>query len=136
MDRISRPFFVYGTLRPGHGNYRRLLEGRTTLEEPATVPGIALHGLGIPFAVRQRGSDTVGALIHVDPAVYAQTLTDLDQLEGYRPGYPRASLYVRRAVMVRTATAAASAWIYLAAAPERARRMDPVPGNDWALISF
>ena len=37
--RRQYPVFVYGTLRHGQGNYRRLLEGRTVRELPCIAKG-------------------------------------------------------------------------------------------------
>ena len=132
MNRSTQlPFFVYGTLRPGHGNYRRLLAGRTTSETPATVPDIALYGCGIPFAVHQPGAVTTGALITVSTDSYCAATADLDHLEGYRPG--RHSLYERKTITAVTAEGAIKAWIYLAGDPDEAALGSPVPGNDWEL---
>ena len=133
MNRSTQlPFFVYGTLRPGHGNHRRLLDGRTTSEIPATVQDIALYGHGVPFAVRQTRAVTTGALIAITPNSYRSTVSDLDTLEGYRPG--RHSLYVRKTITAVTAEGHTKAWIYLAGDPDEAIQLgDPVPGNDWEL---
>lgn len=128
------PVFVYGTLRPGHGNYRQLLAGRTIRETPATVSGLALYGCGIPYAVPTQGATTVGALIHVDASVYAQVLHDLDSLEGYRPHRPDRSHYVRASWIVATDNGdLAEAWIYLAGPHVITDDLEPVPNNDWAL---
>ena len=72
--------FVYGTLRPGQVNYRRLLADRTVRELPATAKGLALYGPGFPYAVPQPGARVVGALITIEPAIYREVLTDLDAL--------------------------------------------------------
>ena len=94
-----RPFFVYGTLRHGQGNYR-LLAGSTTRERSALLAGHALVDLGVPYAIHaEPTSQVVGELMDVRPARYAEILARLDQLEGYRPTNPRYSLYLR---VVRT----------------------------------
>ena len=69
---------VYGTLRLGQGNYRRLLEGRTANERPAIAKGLALFGSGIPYAVKHPGARAVGTLITIAPALYGKVLADLD----------------------------------------------------------
>src|ERR1700694_5428983 len=126
------PFFVYGTLRRGQGNYRRLLAGRTTAEISATLPGHALYGQGLPYAVGAEASAAVvGDLMFVDAERYDEVLADLDRLEGYRPG--RSSFYVRQAVTVRKEGGEETAWVYLAG-PETARRLNDVEridGGDW-----
>lgn len=130
------PFFVYGTLRPGHGNYRRLLVGRTTRETPATVTGLALYGCGIPYAIPTPAATTVGALIHVEATLYDEVLHDLDRLEGYRPHRPERSHYVRTRWHVTTDNGdPTEAWLYLAGPHVTADDLDPVPNNDWALIA-
>jgi gamma-glutamylcyclotransferase (GGCT)/AIG2-like uncharacterized protein YtfP len=126
------PFFVYGTLRRGQGNYRRLLAGRTTAEISATLPGHALYGQGLPYAVAAEASAAVvGDLMFLDAERYDEVLADLDRLEGYRPG--RSSFYVRQAVTVRIEGGEETAWVYLAG-PETARRLSDVEridGGDW-----
>ena len=74
--------FVYGTLRPRQGNYRRLLEGRTVAERPGVAKGLALFGSGIPYAVTHPGARVVGTLITITPVLYSEVLADLDRLEG------------------------------------------------------
>jgi len=115
--------FVYGTLRVGQGNHRRLLGGRTVNERPCIAEGLAMYGHGIPYAVRSPGSRVVGDLITLDPALYSEVLADLDRLEGYHPDRPDDSHFVRatRTVITNnplpgggTWQAFHTAWIYLA----------------------
>ena len=70
--------FVYGTLRPGQGNYRRLLAGRIVRESPATAKGLALYGTGFPYAVPQPRARIVGDLITIEPALYREVLAELE----------------------------------------------------------
>ena len=138
------PFFVYGTLRPGQGNYR-LLAGQTVAEFPATLPGHALYGPGLPYVTAgEEDSTVVGALIFVAPERYAEVLARLDCLEGYRPGRPHCH-YERVVRTVRYldadgAEATTLAWVYLAgpAARERLRGTERIAGGDWlaARLSF
>lgn len=131
------PFFVYGTLRPGQGNHRRLLAGRFTQEIAATLPGHALYGPGLPYVTAgEETSVVVGELIFVAPAGYAEVLTDLDRLEGYRPG--RAGHYDRQEREVRYTgpdgfETTVLAWVYLAGpvARERLRPSDRIASGDW-----
>ena len=87
--------FVYGTLRPRQGNYRRLLACRTVRESPATAKGLALYGTGFPYAVPQPRARIVGDLITIEPALYREVLAELDALEGYHPDRPVTSHYIR-----------------------------------------
>lgn len=108
------PFFVYGTLRTGHGNHR-LFEGATTLIENAVAPDHAVYGHGIPFAIDNPGTAVVGELMHVADDLYEQVLLRVDRLEGHRPG--GGGLYTRvvRTVIVTDAdgtTHPVEAWIY------------------------
>lgn len=95
MNHRHQPVFVYGTLRPGQGNYRHLLAEHAIEDRQAQVHGYALYGAGIPYAVPERGSVIHGSVVWIDPAAYAATLQDLDHLEGYRPDRPAQSHYVR-----------------------------------------
>jgi gamma-glutamylcyclotransferase (GGCT)/AIG2-like uncharacterized protein YtfP len=133
----NRPFFVYGTLRPGQGNYR-LLAGRTVAEFPATLPGHALYGPGLPYVTAgEEDWAVVGDLIFVASERYGEVLAGLDCLEGYRPG-SRHCHYEREARTVRYvdadgAEATSVAWVYLAgpAVRERLRPAERIPGGDW-----
>ena len=137
--RRQYPVFVYGTLRHGQGNYRRLLEGRTVRELPCIAKGLALFGTAIPYAVPFPGARIVGDLITIDPTQYTQVLADLDRLEGYHPARPEDSHYIRTTTPV-TATNPLpgggtwetfhTAWIYLAGAPI-GPDMTRIPGDDW-----
>ena len=132
--------FVYGTLRPGQGNHRRLLAGRTMRELPATAAGLALYGRGIPYAVPQPGAQVVGELITITPELYRDVLTDLDHLEGYYPRRPKASHYIRKARSVVTTNrtpnggtwlAVHTAWIYLAGPDVDPNTMPRITDDDW-----
>ena len=132
--------FVYGTLRPGQGNYRRLLAGRTMGEVSATAEGLALYGSGFPYAVPQPGARVVGDLLTIKPELYRDVLADLDPLEGYYPGRPGASHYIRktRSVVALNRTpnggtwrALHTAWIYLAGPDVDPSRMPRITDDDW-----
>ena len=133
MEHLRLPVFVYGTLRPGHVNYQRLLAGRAIRETPAQAAGLALYGHGLPYAVPTAGAVTIGALIHIDPAGYDQTLADLDRLEGFRPGRPDRSHYIRARWAITAGGDTVTAWIYLAGPRIDPADLDPIPGNDWEL---
>ena len=131
-----RPFFVYGTLRRGEGNYRRL-KGRTEAEHPATLPNHALYGVGLPYVIDAEGAAVVGELMFIRARHYDEVLADLDRLEGYRPGGRRCHYervcrrvhYVDALGLERTV----AAWVYQAGPVVRAQlaESNPVPGGDW-----
>ncbi|MFF4966499.1 gamma-glutamylcyclotransferase family protein [Streptomyces sp. NPDC003674] len=130
-----RPFFVYGTLRPGERNHGLFLRGRTDREEPGRLPGAALYdGPGYPYAVDEPGAAVTGELVTASPRSYAGLLTELDRLEEYVPGDP-GNLYERvsRTVELPDGTTA-PAWVYLAAPAVAARlrtRGRRIAGGDW-----
>lgn len=135
--------FVYGTLRPGQGNYQRLLAGRTVRESPATAKGLALYGRGFPYAVPHSGARTVGDLITIRPSLYREVLADLDQLEGYQANRLEASHYIRsaRSVVATISTsnggtweAFHTAWIYLAGPDIDPARMPRIADDDWLAV--
>lgn len=129
------PFFVYGTLRPGGRHHAWALDGRTSREEPARMPGLALYeGPGFPYAVAGPG-EARGDLVLPADAYYDEVVRVLDELEQYRPDDPR-NVYERVAAdVLRRDGGAVRAWVYLAAAPLAARLRaggTRVPGDDWA----
>jgi gamma-glutamylcyclotransferase (GGCT)/AIG2-like uncharacterized protein YtfP len=138
---MQYPFFVYGTLRPGEANYGRYLAGRTTAEEPASLPGAALYSPGpYPFLVvaadlARLDEQVYGEVIDVEPRSYAAVLHTLDDLEGYAPNV-RNNLYERILMSVHLASGVRrQAWIYLAGERAigliRAGRMRRVPAGNW-----
>ncbi|MFF0444965.1 gamma-glutamylcyclotransferase family protein [Streptomyces sp. NPDC004609] len=134
------PFFVYGTLRPGHHNHDLFLHGRTVAEEPAALPEAVLyHGPGYPYAVETPGDSravVVGDLLTAAPGRYGALLAVLDELEQCdAPGHP-GNLYERVARHVlRSDGTPVRAWVYIAAAGVTARLRaggTPIPGGDWS----
>jgi gamma-glutamylcyclotransferase (GGCT)/AIG2-like uncharacterized protein YtfP len=80
------PFFVYGTLRIGEGNWRRYLEGRTLRQIPAILPDHKLFVDTFPFVTdASDGSQVVGELVYVKDETYSGVMRDLDRLEQYDP---------------------------------------------------
>lgn len=113
------PVFVYGTLKHGHSNYGRFLQGYTRRELPAVLPHAALFVADIiPYLVIDAQQYTAaylvqGELMELDPAHYAACMRGLDWLEGYDPADP-ASEYRRITATVYTPDAAVTAWTYVA----------------------
>jgi gamma-glutamylcyclotransferase (GGCT)/AIG2-like uncharacterized protein YtfP len=131
------PFFVYGTLRVGQGNYGYLLRGKTINARPATFTGGLMYDNGgFPFVVHapeQPAGLIHGDLVDVRTTRYAQVLTDLDALEGYVPGRAR-NMYERIEVDVQPAEGApVRAHMYVAAPAmyPRIQTLDPIPSGDW-----
>lgn len=130
------PFFVYGTLKPGHGNYLRLLAGRTSSELPASLADAALYTEGpYPFLVREVGTIVQGVLVTVPEALYAETLRRLDDLEDYSPDGGDQNLYERVVCEVLSTRGLLRAWVYLAGSGPAQRiaagTMRRVPNGNW-----
>ncbi len=127
------PVFVYGTLRPGFGNYSWALAGKTVAETDATLPNSVMHhGGGFPLVVH--GDATVtGVAIDVDPDRYGDVLAALDALEGYRPA-GRSNLYDRVVRTVYTPSGPRRAWVYLYAADGLDTR-PVIASGDWATVA-
>jgi len=130
--REPRAFFVYGTLRPGQPNFRRVSE--LVLEaEPAALPDHVLYGRGMPYPYVAPGSGrVVGDLLWISPEGMREALRTLDALEGYRRDGHR-NHYERRDLTVLSQRGAARAWVYVAGRVALARLTPDlvVAGGDW-----
>ncbi len=111
LPQEERPFFVYGTLRPGGYNHDRFLAGRIGTEAAAVLPGAVLHdGPGYPYVVPQAGGRVTGSLLTPSPGDYGALFGLLDRLE-LPVGYERTAMDV-----IRTEDGATvSAWVFVAA---------------------
>lgn len=96
------PFFVYGTLMNGFGNYSYLLKGRTTKEIPATTKGMMFSAGGFPAVMKDSNNTVHGQIMWVPEKIYRQVLTDLDHLEGYNSLNKENSMYLRERVKAVT----------------------------------
>lgn len=96
---MNEKVFFYGTLMGGFDRRRRAgIDTRMTMVGRGWIEA-ALFDLGLyPAAVPAPGSHVWGEIYEVDadPGV----LATLDEIEGYRPGQPDASLYTRVRVPV------------------------------------
>lgn len=126
-------FFVYGTLRPGYGNYRRCLSDIRHTVVLATLAGARMFALHRSFPyVSTKGAGpqdiVVGELIKVAPEHYEMALERLDFLEGHPVHYTRTEM------VVATDDGAVEAWVYLAgqAVEERLSEDKVVASGDWA----
>ena len=136
--------FVYGTLRPGGGNYP-LLQGSTVTEEPAIADGLALYSNGsgsFPYATTQPGRAVSGTLCTITDGQWPAVRRRLDLLEGFHPHHPDTSHYLRRRWPVRTTRINQSgadglesrstiAWLYLAAPRVRIDASRLIASGDW-----
>jgi gamma-glutamylcyclotransferase (GGCT)/AIG2-like uncharacterized protein YtfP len=105
---MSRPFFVYGTLKEG-GRLAGQFDHLRKHSEPAALKGFDLYRLGW-FPGILRGDGTVFGEIHE----YNRDVTDyMDTVEGYRPENEKQSLFIRREVRVETEGGPVVAFVYI-----------------------
>lgn len=117
--------FFYGTLMTPFNR-----TGRLNLDQQLAYQGrgwiaAALFDLGIyPAAVPNEDGRVLGEVYEMTQP--ASALRALDELEGYRPGEPEASLYTRRRTPVYMEDGSVvSAWVYFYNAPlGRAERIE------------
>jgi gamma-glutamylcyclotransferase (GGCT)/AIG2-like uncharacterized protein YtfP len=139
-EREHRPFFVYGTLRPGEENYQLFAAGKTLCEVPAVLPRHVMYAGRYPCVVEddcEGGSRVVGDLLFIHPALYEQVLAAFDALERFDP--TQEDPWYRR--VTRTVDYVAedgnsrriTAWVYLGGRTTVATytETDRVPSGDW-----
>lgn len=109
---MNKPFFVYGTLLNGFGNYQAYLRGKTIKEMPATVPGVLGLSRGLPAMVEGNG-EVHGELMFMLDNLYPTVLKEIDFLEGYS-GTRGNSLYLRKTIKATVNTGEIfDAWVYI-----------------------
>jgi len=109
--------FFYGTLMTGFDRRHRAgIDGKLTCVGRGSIEA-ALFDLGIyPAAVPAKGELVWGELYAMTEP--DQVLAALDDIEGYRPGDPDRSLYVRsQARVTLTDGSLEAAWVYFYNAP-------------------
>jgi len=114
---VIERIFVYGTLMGGFDRLRRAgIDVRMRFLSRGWIAG-ALYDLGLfPAAIPSHEGRVWGEVYEVedDPSV----VRTLDQLEGYRPGDPDTSLYLRAETGVTLeAGGVVPAWVYFYNAP-------------------
>jgi gamma-glutamylcyclotransferase (GGCT)/AIG2-like uncharacterized protein YtfP len=139
-DQATRlPFFVYGTLRRGCGNYEWALAGKTTAEAEATLSGGLMYDYmgGFPYVALTSDPEAiiVGEVMTIAENRYTEVLRVLDRLEGYVPGRPQ-NHYERIVTTVRLATGEpVEVYTYVAsnqmAASGRLNTLPAIPTGDW-----
>lgn len=97
---VGDSVFVYGTLRPGEGNFR-LMDGKVEILGEAQLSGASLYHLGGFPGLKLEGEGTVtGTFCKItDGSLPAR----LDQLEGYPRMYDREEVQTSRG----------RAWVYI-----------------------
>jgi len=122
---VAELVFFYGTLMTPFNRTGRLrLDRHLSFKGRGTIRA-ALFDLGIyPAAVPASDSQVTGEVYELTEPVPA--LRALDELEGYRPGDPETSLYMRTRTPVALADGTtADAWTYFYNAPlGRAERIE------------
>ena len=132
VSDLQKPFFVYGTLRPGFGN-DWLWHNVAHAVENCRISGYRLAlDYGLPFAVRTANPDdsVIGSLIRQDTDdldVRHDLLRSLDRLEGYPTMYDRSIA----TVYGPDGSVSDTAWVYHAPHPDARnfRVFAPNPGN-------
>ena len=109
--------FVYGTLRTGEPNHR-LLHGYKPVATLRTAPTFELVNLGAFPGMTRGGSTAVVGEVY---EVRAETLVDLDRLEGHPNFYRREAIELEDGREV-------SAYLLR---PADARGYRPIPSGDW-----
>lgn len=112
------PFLVYGTLRPGGGNYENFFSDSNILStRTVTVSGLKMYGLGngYPYCVADKDSTIIGTLITVSEEDHNSTLEGTDWLEGFRSIGSRNNHYDRKVITFWDGTKNVQAWVYIAA---------------------
>ncbi len=104
--------FVYGTLMPGYGNYRRIADHVRSVR-PGTIQGILVDLGAFPALLHGEGI-VKGMVLAVD----AEALRITDVIEGYHPDREH-SLYIRKQADVDLGGGeTVNAWTYFFAKPD------------------
>ena len=124
--------FVYGTLKPGYGNWERLLRGRVRPPAAAKVTGELFHlPVGYPAAVSGEGW-VHGYLVQVPDG---ELLRAIDRLEGYDPSRPAGHQHYRRLSVPCFSRQGAPLGRVFAYVMDRERALalggEPVPDGIW-----
>ena len=142
------PFFVYGTLLPGHHNYKRFFDKTKPVgHQTVVLPEHALIGTersGFPYMAALRDmpawvwplvtQHTVkGMLLTFDDADFDTIRRELDMLEGVPDHYDRKIVEVDARTTGSTKPSLIRAWTYYApAALVKALLPYPfIPNGDW-----
>jgi len=127
LQEHTTKVFVYGTLKPGYGNYSRYCDGRVSGAVPATFDhGTLYHVSSFPAMVKGVRRVYGFVLELCSPEI----LDWLDGLEGYRKDNPADSMYRRHRAIVRDSTGASiRCWTYIWNCPTDGLAL--VPSGNW-----
>ncbi len=135
------PFFVYGTLRTGEGNWEHYLKGCTTRQLPAVLLKHRLYAQTYPFVFdADDDSRVIGDLAFVKAEKYVEVLQNLDYLEDY-DSETHSGWYLRQVREVEYTDEAGNlqrvmAWVYhggpeVEAGIDQSRRIE---SGDWLAV--
>lgn len=116
MAATKEHLFTYGTLRKGeHNPMQNYLEKKAEWIGKALCSGKLYYANGHPAAILSAHEEDqiVGDVYEFDTD--SPLLRELDRYEGYRPGRPEESLYIRRKIDVTLQQnhEVYAAWIYI-----------------------
>lgn len=128
---------VYGTLRPGQGNYEYLIAPHYHTLETVTVEGYEMYSNGgFPYVVPSADphSKVTADLVAYHGQDWEEFLADLDSLEGYR-GEGKNNHYDREIVSYTTKDGVSGkAYIYIASKTlgrDIRKELRKIESGDW-----
>ena len=130
-NQPTLPLFCYGTLLPGQPNHY-LWAGAIRGQAPARLPGCVLYDLGeYPMLLEQGDRPVTGLVVEIEAGQYQRVMAVLDELEGYDPQTPEASIYTReRRQAVLANGESVPAWVYVGN-PRFVGQAVPISHGDW-----
>ena len=125
--------FFYGTLMTGFDRRRRIgIDPRMTVPRPRMGAGGAVRSRHLSGGRARRERPRVGRSVRAARRPRA-SCTALDEIEGYRPGEPDSSLYIRSLSRCTFPTARPSRRGSTSTTPRSARRRASIPGITWSI---
>lgn len=95
-DNKKQIFAVYGTLRLGQGNYKRILENNSRHIKTINIPGFKMFSLG-GFPGIKRAEEESSIVADIFEVSCPETKKRLDMLEGYNKEFD-SGMYLRRKI--------------------------------------
>lgn len=136
-DSAHYPFLVYGTLRPGGGNFEYFLADKdlTNIIDGVTLTGLTMYanGTAYPYAVQDEAGSIQGTLVYVSDEDYVEAQEGLDYLEGFYGFGDTTNHYDRKLVTFTHNGERITAWVYVAYRKRDyiTEFLKVVPGGDW-----
>jgi len=137
------PIFVFGTLRPGQGNFRTAQSGKAIEDiRPAKIFGVAMISgpeSSFPRSIVKDDNEysMIGDLIYLKKSRGGdETRKNMDQLESFRIKHPSNSLYNRVARDVEIlkddgTIQTVKAWIYVSNRVNELDEKNTIKNGDW-----